>query len=376
VWLIVLLIVASAASAPKTTEQRSAADQDSTQTSSATLSLDEILTSSSYSGEPYTEVNGNVPYFDESDLTTEAFETYSELDELGRCGVAYANICTELMPTEERGTIGQIKPSGWHTVRYDDLIDGKYLYNRCHLIGYQLAGENANEKNLITGTRYLNVEGMLPFENQVSDYVKQTDNHVLYRVTPVFEGENLLATGVLMEALSVEDDGAGVSFCVFVYNVQPGIEIDYATGDSHLAEDAETIVPTEPESEPETTTDSTEPETESEPETETTTDSAEPEPETEPESEAEPESEPDTDAETETETKTDTEPEPETEPTTASAVTDTAALSYVLNTNTMKFHKPSCSSVKKIAAYNRSDYTGSRDELIAKGYSPCGNCHP
>lgn len=186
-----------------------------------------------YSGEPYAELNGNIPDFSEDDLTTTAFELYSDLDELGRCGVAYANICPELMPTEERGAIGQVKPSGWHTVKYD-CVDGKYLYNRCHLIGYQLAGENANEKNLITGTRWLNVSGMLPFENQVADYVQETGNHVLYRVTPVFEGDDLVAGGVRMEALSVEDRGEGVCFHVYVYNVQPGVTIDYATGDSWL----------------------------------------------------------------------------------------------------------------------------------------------
>ena len=185
-----------------------------------------------YTGEPSVTVHGNQPYFSDSELTTEAFEQYSELDSLGRCGVAYANICKEIMPTEERGAIGQVKPSGWHTVKYNDLIDGNYLYNRCHLIGYQLAGENANEKNLITGTRYLNTEGMLPYENQVADYVKSTGNHVLYRVTPIFEGTNLVASGVLMEAKSVEDKGKGVCFCVYVYDCQPGILIDYATGDS------------------------------------------------------------------------------------------------------------------------------------------------
>lgn len=187
-----------------------------------------------YSGEPYIEINGNVPSFTENDITTVSYEFYSELDHLDRCGYAEACIGLELMPTGERGSIGQVKPSGWQTVKYD-IVDGKYLYNRCHLIGYQLSGENANEKNLITGTRYLNVEGMLPFENLIADYVKETGNHVLYRVTPVFNGENLLASGVVMEALSVEDGGEGVCFAVFAYNVQPGIEIDYANGDSALA---------------------------------------------------------------------------------------------------------------------------------------------
>ena len=185
-----------------------------------------------YAGNSFVILDDNKPAFSKQDRErTDAFETYSDLDELGRCGVAYANICKELMPTEERGAIGMVKPTGWHTVKYDN-VEGKYLYNRCHLIGYQLAGENANEKNLITGTRYLNVTGMLKFEDQVADYVKATDHHVLYRVTPVFEEDNLVATGVEMEAYSVEDKGKGVSFHVFVYNVQPGIVIDYATGES------------------------------------------------------------------------------------------------------------------------------------------------
>ena len=187
-----------------------------------------------YSGEPYVVVNNNIPFFKDSDLTTEAFEKYSDLDSLGRCGAAYANVCQEIMPTEKRGAIGMVKPTGWQTVKYD-WVDGKYLYNRCHLIGYQLSGENANEKNLITGTRYLNVDGMLPFENLVADYVHETNHHVLYRVTPVFENSNLVASGVLMEAQSVEDDD--VLFCVYCYNVQPKVTIDYATGESHASED-------------------------------------------------------------------------------------------------------------------------------------------
>lgn len=186
-----------------------------------------------YSGEPYVTIHDNVPFFSEEELTTDAFETYSELDDLGRCGTAYANICEEIMPTEKRGKIGMIKPSGWHTVKYTG-IDGNYLYNRCHLIGYQLSAENANEKNLITGTRYLNVTGMLPFENMVADYVNETGNHVLYRVTPIYNQENLIADGVLMEAQSVENDD--LAFCVYCYNVQPGIEIDYHTGDSKSSE--------------------------------------------------------------------------------------------------------------------------------------------
>ena len=184
-----------------------------------------------YSGSPYIKVHNNVPFFKRSDLTKKVFEKYSKLDALGRCRTAYANVCKATMPTEKRGRIGMVKPSGWHTVKYNN-VDGKYLYNRCHLIGYQLTAENANERNLMTGTRYLNVDGMLPFENMVADYVKETNNHVLYRVTPMYTDENLLADGVLMEAESVEDKGKGISYCVYVYNVQPGIKIDYETGDS------------------------------------------------------------------------------------------------------------------------------------------------
>ena len=198
--------------------------------SQTSVSLDSIP---EYSGDPYVVVNNNVPFFSEEDLEAEVFESYGDLDSLGRCTVAYSMVGTETMPTEERGSIGQVKPTGWHAVKYDN-VDGKYLYNRCHLIGYQLTAENANVKNLITGTRYLNVQGMLPFENLTADYIKETGNHVLYRVTPVFEGDNLVASGVLMEGESVEDDGEAIQFCVYVYNVQPGIIIDYATGDSRL----------------------------------------------------------------------------------------------------------------------------------------------
>lgn len=262
-----------------------------------------------YSGTPYTEVNGNQPYFTEEELTTQSFETYSELDSLGRCGVAYANVGQDLMPTEPRGEIGAVKPSGWHLVKYDN-VDGKYLYNRCHLIAYMLAAENANPQNLITGTRYLNVQGMLPFETKVCDYVKNTGNHVLYRVTPIFDGDNLLADGVLMEAYSVEDAGEGISFCVFAYNVQPGIGIDYATGDN-WAESSGTY-----------------------------------------------------------------------QSTAASAAVETPApqesqgITYVLNTNTKKFHYPTCSSVDDMKEKNKQIYTGSREEVINMGYVPCKRCNP
>ncbi len=201
-------------------------------TTEGTYSIDTVP---DFTDSPYVEINGNVPYFTDSEYTDEAFEDYSDLDELKRCGVAYACVGTETMPTEKRGSIGQVKPTGWQTVKYD-CVEGKYLYNRCHLIGYQLTAENANKKNLITGTRYLNVKGMLPFENMVADYVKETNNHVLYRVTPVFDDDNLVARGVEIEAYSVEDNGEGISFNIYAYNNQPQIVIDYKTGNSHLAE--------------------------------------------------------------------------------------------------------------------------------------------
>lgn len=210
--------------------QSSGKPQDELVNNNSYVSLDAIP---AYEGKAYVAVNNNEPFFTDSDMTTTAFENYSDLDSLGRCGVAYANICKEIMPTEKRGKIGMIKPSGWHTVKYD-VIKDRYLYNRCHLIGYQLAGENANPKNLITGTRYLNVEGMLPFENLVADYVNNTGNHVLYRVTPMFSGSNLVANGVLIEAKSVEDNGGGILYNVYCYNVQPGVGINYENGDSWL----------------------------------------------------------------------------------------------------------------------------------------------
>lgn len=186
-----------------------------------------------FSGKPYVEINNNMPYFTESEKAQDVFEKYSDLDELGRCGVAYANICKDLMPKGKRENISSIKPSGWENKKYD-FVDGEYIYNRCHLIGFQLAGENANEKNLITGTRYMNVEGMLPFENMVDDYVEETNNHVLYRVTPIYTEDNLVCDGVLMEGYSLEDEGKGICFNVFCYNVQPGCNINYKTGENQL----------------------------------------------------------------------------------------------------------------------------------------------
>lgn len=216
-----------------------------TDTVGTTKSFD-YSTVPAYSEDAYVAIHDNVPFFRPSEMTDISFEEFSELDMFNRCGVVWACVGRDLMPEEERGSIGSVKPTGWQTVRYDGVVDGNYLYNRCHLIGFQLTGENANERNLITGTRYLNIEGMLPFENMVADYVKETGNHVMYRVTPVFEGDDLLASGVLLEGYSVEDEGEGICFCVFAYNVQPGIEIDYATGDSRLAdavsgEDVETV---------------------------------------------------------------------------------------------------------------------------------------
>ena len=180
----------------------------------------------------YVEINGNKPFFKDNEYVTQSVENYAALDKLGRCGTAYAVLGKDIMPTEERGKIGMIKPTGWNQAKYPGIVNSEppYLYNRCHLIGFQLAGENANPKNLITGTRYMNVDGMLPFENKVADYLRYTGNHVLYRVTPVFDGDNLLANGVLMEASSVEDKGKGISFCVFCYNIQPGVSINYKDG--------------------------------------------------------------------------------------------------------------------------------------------------
>lgn len=283
-----------------------------------------LSTVGAYSGKAYVSVNGNEPYFTADELTSTSFELYSELDALGRCGTVYASIGKDLMPTEERGSIGMVKPTGWHTVRYDDLVDGKYLYNRCHLIGFQLTGENANTSNLITGTRYLNIEGMLPFENMVADYVKETGNHVMYRVTPIFEGNNLLASGVLMEGYSVEDNGAGICYCVYAYNVQPGIEIDYATGDSKLAESAQL---------------------------EQTPTVIVPVPTPTPEPEEQPTKEPDTG-------------------------NQSTNANYILNTNTKKFHYPTCSSVDDMKEKNKAEFFGTRDEAVAQGYSPCGRCKP
>ena len=230
-WLVLMLVTGLISAGCSAAVPESAqSSQNSSVSESISYTLEDIP---EYSGEPYTIISNNDPDFSESDLSAESFEEYGELDGLGRCTYAYACVSVDTMPTEERGDISSIKPTGWQSVQYDN-VDGKYLYNRCHLIGFQLTAENANERNLITGTRYMNVEGMLPFENMIADYINETGNHVLYRVTPVFRNNDLVAEGVIMEAESIEDNGEGILFNVFVYNVQPGIEIDYATGNSTL----------------------------------------------------------------------------------------------------------------------------------------------
>lgn len=230
--LLILIVSLSVLSGCSAGENNFFNDLDITAQSASDYVNYDLSNIPDYDGKAYVELNGNVPEFSESEKTySESFEEYGKLDSLGRCTYAVSCIGKDLMPTEKRGSIGSVKPSGWHISKYD-FVDGKYLYNRCHLIGYQLTAENANERNLITGTRYLNVEGMLPFENDVADYIEITNNHVYYKVTPIFEGNNLVANGVQMQAYSVEDNGQGVSFNVYCYNVQPGVAIDYATGDN------------------------------------------------------------------------------------------------------------------------------------------------
>ncbi len=270
-----------------------------------------------FSGKPYYVINGNVPGLKSDNQDVKYFEKYSPLDSFGRCGVAYACLGKETMPTGERGEIGQVKPSGWKTAKYN-CVDGKYLFNRCHLIGFQLSGENANNRNLITGTRYMNVEGMLPFENMVADYIKETGNHVLYRVTPIFQGDELVARGVQMEAYSVEDNGDGICFNVYCYNNQPSVKIDYATGNSELVDD-------------------------------------------------------------ETGNKTTTEKRAEkttSVETSSNSGSSSQEAKYILNTNSKKIHRPTCSSAKKMKESNKQEYTGSKNDLLAQGYTTCGICNP
>lgn len=270
-----------------------------------------------FSGMAVQIINDNIPFFNHDEKNKlNCFEQYSELDDLGRCGEAFACISIESMPTEERGSIGAVKPSGWHTVKYD-FIDGKYLYNRCHLIGYQISGENALETNLITGTRYLNIEGMLPYENMISEYITSTNNHVLYRVTPYFQGNNLIANGVLMEGWSIEDEGNGICFCVFAYNVQPGVTIDYLTGDSK--EDTSFVV-------------------------------------------LENDDNDDIDVPFDRINVENTD--------------DMSDVTYIGNKNSHRFHYPDCEGVEDMKDENKIYFYGDRNEAIEAGYVPCGSCNP
>jgi len=269
-----------------------------------------------YSGRPYVVINGNVPSFNKYELTTKGYETYASLDSLGRCGGAVASCGKEIMPkaNEERGSISSVKPSGWVQAQYD-WVSGKYLYNRCHLIGWQLSAENANKRNLITGTRYMNTEGMLPFENMVADYIRETGNHVAYRITPIYDGNDLVATGVQMEAYSVEDDGEGICFNVFCYNIQPGIEIDYTTGKSWAASGSATTTKKQTVA------------------VQTTKEYVE-----------------------------------------TTRQQNVITGQYVLNTNTKKIHKTHCHHINKMNEENKQSYSGSIDNLYSQGYTTCGTC--
>ncbi len=301
--------------APSPMEQSEQAPDTSTESESETGTVPGDAASAlevpPYSGNPYVTLNGGQPLFTKDEIVTSSYEFYSPLDSYGRCGVVRACIGKDIMPTEDRESISSVDPSGWINNKYDsDLVSGGYIYNRSHLIGFQLTGENANERNLITGTRYFNVEGMLPFENMVADYLKEEpNNHVMYRVTPIYDGNNLVARGVQMEAYSVEDEGDGICFNVYIYNVQPGIAIDYATGNNWLDTENPPVV---------------------------------------------------------------------TDKVTESVVTDQEGntVTFVLNTNTKKFHKPTCSAAEDINVVNREDYAGTRDALIADGYEACGRCKP
>ncbi len=298
------------------------------------ISLDEIP---DYYGVAYVEINGGEPFFTDAEITDVAFESYSELDALGRCGVAFACIGIEIMPTEDRGEIGSVTPSGWeyggisNNNQYD-FVENGYVYNRCHLIGYQLAGENDNEKNLITGTRYMNIEGMLPFENMVDDYVEDTENHVMYRVTPIYSGLDYVAQGVLMEAYSVEDDGRGICFCIFAYNVQPGVTIDYFTGVN--VANGEKL------------------------------------PEIDPSEDDRNESGGST-GDSDGGDKSDVGENGEN-----GGESNGEAADYVLNTNTKKYHRHDASCVNNMKEENRENYHGTKEELEADGYVACKICKP
>lgn len=282
-----------------------------------------------FSGKAYVEINGNKTFFKKKQLKVKSLEKYKKLDKLGRCGTAIACVGMEIMPEDEREGIGSVRPSGWKTVKYNDIINGNYLYNRCHLLAYCLTGENANTKNLITGTRYLNVDGMLPFEMQIFDYVKKTGNHVLYRVTPIFSGDELVARGVLMEAKSIEN--SDLEFCVYCYNVQPGVTIDYATGDSYAnGEDLSSYNATSVISSNVTSN----------------------------------------------EIAIDNKGTGEDKNAIESNQEIPSEITYVCNKNTNRFHYPDCASVGQMADHNKLFVTGSRDEVIAMGYISCGNCKP
>lgn len=290
-----------------------------------------------YSGEAFIELNNNIPYFSENEKkSTDVFEIYSELDKLGRCGMAFANICPDSMPTEERGDIGDIKPSGWHTVKYSEIIDDNYLYNRSHLIAYSLAGENSNEKNLITGTRYLNQDTMQIFELKVLDYVRNTGNHVLYRVTPDFEGDNLLAKGVQMEAWSVEDNGNGICFNVFCYNVQPNIDINYETGESEISKEYYAEADTESSK----IIDINEYEVN----------------------------------DVEEDLSRNNKATVSSEETTEALGFEDTVTDFIVNKNTGKIHSPNCRSVNDMAEHNKWEYTGTLNDLKRMGYVPCARC--
>ena len=275
-----------------------------------------------YSGRPYVVINDNIPSFNKYELTTKGYETYASLDSYGRCGGAVASCGREIMPRpdEERGSISAVKPSGWVQAQYDQ-VSGKYLYNRCHLLGWQLSAENANKRNLITGTRYMNTEGMLPFENMVADYIRETDNHVAYRVTPIYDGSDLVASGVQMEAYSVEDDGEGICFNIFCYNVQPGVEIDYSTGKSWSA--GSSVTTTKKQTVVQTT----------EKQVATTKKQVE-----------------------------------------TTKQQNVITGQYVLNINTKKIHKTHCHHINKMNEANKKSYSGSIDDLYSQGYTTCGTC--
>lgn len=317
-----------------------------------------------YLGNPSVEINGNAPYFRDSELTATAFKRFPELDELGRCGVVTACLGPETMPVAARESIGMIKPSGWHLEKYEG-IDGNYLYNRCHLIGYQLCGENANELNLITGTRYMNTEGMEPYESDTAYYIRRTGNHVLYRVTPVFHGDDLVATGVLMEARSVEDDD--FAFCVFCYNVQPGIEIDYATGDSSPAVQDDRSLEAAGRDEEKQVAESDH----------TKSDAVRSEEENLQDVQADDRSSQDVQTDDKNSDKTEGENSNNAPSGEAVKEGDSAeSPDYILNTSSQKFHKPDCDSVESMAEHNKKAFYGTRDEAIAQGYDPCKRCNP